>query len=130
MPNDSLRDLASGTNFAVISTLMPDGRPQTQVMWVDYDEGRILLNTEVHRQKYRNLQRDPRVTVTIWEMTNPYAYVEVRGIVEEFIRGPAALEHIDRLALKYTGSPFRREGITSERVILRIKPERQVTFGR
>ena len=118
-------ELARGQNFAALTTLLPDGHPQTQVMWVDADEQHLLVNTEVHRQKFRNVERDPRVTVTIWDMKDPYRFVEVRGEVVEKVKGQEAREHIDELSLKYRGKPYQTQ-IQSERVVLRITPWRQL----
>ena len=72
-------ELARGQNFAALTTLLPGGHPQTQVMWVDADDQRLLINTEVHRQKFRNVERDPRVTVMIWDKEDPYRFSEVLG---------------------------------------------------
>ena len=118
-------ELARGQNFGALTTLLPDGHPQTQVMWVDADEQHLLVNTEVHRQKFRNVERDPRVTVTIWDMEDPYRFVEVRGEVVEKVKGQEAREHIDKLSHKYRGKPYQTQ-IQSERVVLRIAPSRQV----
>jgi len=118
-------ELARGQNFAALTTLLPGGHPQTQVMWVDADERHILINTEVHRQKFRNVERDPRVTVTIWDREDPYRFVEVRGEVVETVKGRKAREHIDELSHKYRGKPYQTQ-IQSERVVLRIVPSRQV----
>jgi PPOX class probable F420-dependent enzyme len=118
-------ELARGKNFAALTTLLPGGHPQTQVMWVDADENHLLINTEVHRQKFKNVKRDPRVTLTIWDGEDPYRFVEVRGEVVGISRGPEAREHIDELSRKYRGRPYRTK-IRSERVILRIAPFRQV----
>ena len=117
--------LAHGPNFAALTTLLADGQPQTHVMWVDADEEHLLINTELHRQKARNVQRDPRVTVAIIDAANPYDFAEVRGTVVEIVRGPVARAHIDALALKYTGKPYAPT-IQSERVILKIAPDRTV----
>ena len=118
-------ELAREENFAALTTLLPDGHPQTQVMWVDADDEHLLINTEVHRQKFKNVQRDPRVTLTIWDSEDPYRFVEVRGEVVGITRGPEAREHIDKLSHKYHGRPYGTK-IRSERVILRISPFRQV----
>jgi PPOX class probable F420-dependent enzyme len=118
-------ELARGENFAALTTLLPDGHPQTQVMWVDADDEHLLINTEVHRQKFKNVKRDPRVTLAIWDGEDPYRFVEVRGEVVGITRGPKAREHIDELSHKYHGRPYRTK-IRSERVILRIAPFRQV----
>jgi PPOX class probable F420-dependent enzyme len=118
-------ELARGKNFAALTTLLPDGHPQTQVMWVDADDDHLLINTEVHRQKFKNVERDPRVTLTIWDKEDPYHFVEVRGEVVGRSKGPEAREHIDKLSHKYRGRPYTTK-IRSERVILRIAPFRQV----
>jgi PPOX class probable F420-dependent enzyme len=118
-------ELARGKNFTAITTLLPGGHPQTQVMWVDADEEHLLVNTEVHRQKFRNVERDPRVTLMIWDEDDPYRFVEVRGEVVEKVKGPEARNHIDKLSQKYRGRPYQTP-IRSERVVLRIAPLRQV----
>ena len=115
-------ELLRARNFAILTTLLEDGHPAAQVMWVDCDDECVLINTEKHRKKYQNVLRDPRVTVTVWEQDNPYSYVEIRGIVEELIDGPRAREHIDELSGLYFGRPYKEDAITSERVILRIRP--------
>lgn len=118
-----LKTFATGKNFAVLTTLMPDGQPQTQLMWVHADDEHLLINTEVERQKYRNIERDPRVTVTLFDPANPYAYIEARGRVTGTIRGDEAARNVDELAQKYTGGPYGNP-IGSERVILQITPEK------
>lgn len=118
-----VRTLATSGNFATLTTLFADGTPQTQVMWVDADDEHILINTEVHRAKFRNVERDPRVTVTIWNNDNPYQYAEVRGRVVEVVRGQAARDHIDHCSRVYTGHDYGTP-IQSERAILRITPGR------
>jgi PPOX class probable F420-dependent enzyme len=101
----------------------------THVMWVDADDDHLLINTELHRQKVKNVSRDPRVTVTVMDAANPYHYAEVRGKVVEIVKGPEARDHIDKLSLKYTGQPYDPKAIQSERVILRIAPQRQRANG-
>jgi PPOX class probable F420-dependent enzyme len=124
MLDDTAKALAQGKNFAAFTTLLPSGQPQTQVMWVDADDEHVLINTEVHRQKFKNVERDPRVTVTIIDAENPYHYAEVRGEVVEKVLGHTAREHIDALSEKYHGKPYANE-IQSQRVILKIAPHRQ-----
>jgi len=126
MLDDAVRQLAAGPNFAALTTLLPGGQPQTHVMWVDCDDDHLLINTEVHRRKFKNVEADPRVTVAIWDVTNPYSFAEVRGRVVETITGEAALASINALANKYTGNDYAPE-IQSERVILRIAPDRQIS---
>ena len=117
-------ELAQAPNFATLSVILRSGRPMTHVMWVDADEDHILINTEAHRAKFRAIERDPRVTVTVWQRDDPYTYAEVRGQVVATVRGPEARAHIDSLSRKYRGKDYDDAAITSERVILRIAPER------
>jgi PPOX class probable F420-dependent enzyme len=118
-----VKELAKGRNFAFASTMMPNGSIQTLPVWIDCDDEHLLINTEVHRQKYKNLQRDPRMTVTIIEDGNWFNYAEVRGHLAGVVRGEEARAHIDALARKYTGADYANP-IQSERVVLKVAPGR------
>ena len=128
MIDESVKLMAQAKNFATLTTLLPSGQPMTHVMWIDADDDDLLINTEVHRQKYKNVQEDPRVTVAIIDASNPYHYAEVRGRVVSEVTGRAARSHIDELCQKYMGAPYGAP-IQSERVILKIRPDRQRTYG-
>jgi PPOX class probable F420-dependent enzyme len=121
----AVRTLAQAANFAAMSVILRSGQPMTHVMWVDADDDHVLINTEVHRAKFKAAKRDPRVSVTIWERADPYTYAEIRGRVVEFVRGAEARAHIDALSRKYRGRDYDPAKITSERVILRIAPDVQ-----
>lgn len=121
--DNDLKQFATAPNFAALTTLMPDGQPQTQLMWVHADDDHVLVNTEVERQKFRNVERDPRVTVTVFDVENPYRYVEARGRVVESVIGDEARNQIDELSQKYTGGPYGQP-IGSDRVILRIATDK------
>jgi PPOX class probable F420-dependent enzyme len=118
-------ELAKGANYGSITTMLPSGNPQTQLIWVGTDGERVVVNTEVHRQKFKNIERDPRVTLTIRDEQNPYRYAEVRGEVVETVRGQEARDHIDELSQKYHGQDYDPDDIVSERVMLWIVPNRQ-----
>jgi len=120
-----VRELAQGPNFAAFTVHLASGAAMTHVMWVDADDDHVLINTEVHRSKFKAVERDPRVTVMIWDRESPYSYAEVRGRVVETTRGPEARAHIDALAQKYFGRDYDAANIRSERVILRIAPDVQ-----
>lgn len=128
MLDPAIREFIRAGNFAALSTSMPDGSTQTQVMWVDADDTHLLINTEDGRQKQRNVERDPRVTVLVWDGENPYRYAEVRGTVVEMVRGPEARDHIDHLSDRYFGKPYSGT-IRTERIIWRIAPDRQYLRG-
>lgn len=129
MIDAAIKELAKGPNFGVITTLMPNGHPSTHLMWVDASDEYMLLNTEKGRQKHRNLLREPKVCVTVWDSSNPYRYAEIRGEVADMVTGQEARDHIDALSMKYSGVPYNQEWITTERVILKIRPTRQRMNG-
>jgi PPOX class probable F420-dependent enzyme len=124
MLDPKIRDFAQAKNFGTISVHLADGSIATHVMWVDADDEHILINTEVHRAKYKAIVANPKVTVAIWDSNNSYSYAEVRGAVTGEVRGDAARAHIDACSRKYTGGDYANT-ITSERVILQITPDRQ-----
>jgi general stress protein 26 len=123
-----IRDLAKAKNFGSISVHLPGGAIATHVMWVDATDEHVLINTEIHRAKYKAIEANNNVTVAIWSADNPYAYAEVRGTVSGEVRGPEARAHIDALAQKYTDGDYAGD-IQSERVILQVTPVRQRTMG-
>jgi PPOX class probable F420-dependent enzyme len=116
-------ELLKAKNFCHVATLRPDGTVHGVPVWVDVQDGRPVLNTAEGRAWPRNLERDPRVTLTVQNLENPYEYVEVRGHVSERTH-EGADEHIDALAKKYMGVeeyPLRQPG--EQRVIIRVEPD-------
>ncbi len=115
--------LLEGKNFANVATLRADGSVQVSPVWVDFEDGKPVVNSAEGRAWPRNLERDPRVTLAVQNLENPYEYVEIRGKVVERTHDGAD-EHIDSLAKKYMGLdsyPLRQPG--EQRVILRVQPE-------
>jgi len=128
LPQDYL-DLFSKRAFGVLTTLMPDGSPQTQPVWIDYQNGTIWVNSAEGRQKDKNVRRDPRVAMAIIDPDNPYRYLEVRGTVEE-ITNEGASAHIDKMSKKYLGQdkyPYAQPG--EKRVLYKIKPHKFHVMG-
>jgi hypothetical protein len=70
------------------------------------------------------VQRDPRVTVAVFNGDNPYQYVEARGRVVETIDGDPARADIDDLSQKYLGTPYAGTIGPGGRVILRIEVDK------
>jgi hypothetical protein len=115
-------DLFQKKAFGSFTTLMPDGGPQTTPVWVDLDNGIILVNSALGRQKDKNLRRDPRVAITLIDPDNPYRYLEVRGRVTE-ITEEGADKLIDKLAKKYLDKDKYPWPVPGEkRVIYKIEP--------
>jgi PPOX class probable F420-dependent enzyme len=125
---ESHRDLFSRPVHGVLTTLMPDGQPQSSIVWVDYDGEHVLINTTLERRKGRNISADPRVALLIIDPADSSRWIEVRGAVAEIMRAGAEA-HADLLTARYTGKGHfygdiypvaRREQET--RVILKIAP--------
>ena len=97
---------------AHLATLMRDGSPHSIPLWVGVEGERLMLFTEVDTLKDRNLQRDPRVAVSVTASDNSYSMAFVRGVAVERIDGDAALPYVDRIARLYTGEDYGlREGL-------------------
>ncbi len=130
MIDERLRALCKGENYGVLTTLFPDGSPQSQMMWIDCDDDHVIINTEVHRAKYKNLASDPRVVITIWPAGDLTTYFEVRGTVADTVVGEEAKAHLDSLAQRYFKVDEYPYPIQSARAIVRIAPDRVISFPR
>jgi len=121
-------DLVDGPPVAALTTLMPDGGPQTTAVWCDFDGTHVRVNTMRGFRKERNMRLNPRVTLLCFDPHEPLRYVEVRGVVEEMTEA-GALEHLDGLSRRYTGlTPYfggcvpAELAATETPVLCRIRP--------
>ncbi|MEM2871002.1 MAG: PPOX class F420-dependent oxidoreductase [Candidatus Caldarchaeum sp.] len=117
-----VKELIHGRNFGFLATVNADGSPQVTPVWVDEEDGYVLVNTVEGRVKDRNTRRDPRVAIAIPDRLNFYRYLYIKGRVVDWISGEKAEEHIDKLAVKYTGEKFKWRRPGDRRVILKIQP--------
>ena len=125
---ESHRDLLTGPIHGILTTMMPDGQPQSSIVWVDYDGAHVLINTTLERQKGRNMLANPKVTLLVIDPDNSSRWIEVRGRVVE-ITGSCAEAHADKLTQLYTGKRhfygdiYPAEHKQQEtRVIVKIEP--------
>jgi PPOX class probable F420-dependent enzyme len=102
--NDEVRTLFDGKNFAVLTTLEPNGTPHSTVVWAKRDGDDILFALPKSRRKTANLKRDPRATVVIFDAANPYASAQVQGTAS--LEDDPAGTLVDELSHKYTGGPY------------------------
>ncbi len=123
------RDLLVEAIHGVLTTVMPDGQPQSSMVWVDYDGACVLINTTLERQKGRNMQANPKVTVLVIDPKNGSRWVEIRGKVVEICGGLEAELHADKLTRLYDdkehfyGDIYPVEQKAKEtRVIVKIEP--------
>jgi PPOX class probable F420-dependent enzyme len=124
---EKVRVLADAQTYVTLATLRPDGSPRMTVLWVDRDGDDLLLSTVRGRAKERDIARDPRVGLMFLDQRDPYGYVEVRGTA--VLSEEGGRELIDGLAVKYTGEPYQWDGPDAVRVVIRVVPERVLTFG-
>jgi PPOX class probable F420-dependent enzyme len=109
-------------NPAVVATLRPDGSPHTVPTWYDWEDGRVLLSMEDSRVRLGYMRRDPRVALTVLGSGEGwYSHVSLLGRIVS-IEDDDSLADIDRLALRYTGKPFRKRD--RKRVSAWLEPER------
>ena len=96
-------DLLTRPVHGVLTTLMPDGQPQSTLVWCDYDGECARVNTSRQRQKGKNMAANPRVSLLIVDPENTARYIEIRGEVELIEEG--AVEHLDQITRQYTRHP-------------------------
>jgi PPOX class probable F420-dependent enzyme len=99
---DTHLDLLVDPIHGVLSTMMPDGQPQSSIVWADYDGTYVLINTTLERQKGRNMRANPKVALLVIDPKDVSRWIEVRGNVVE-IQCEGAEAHADKLTRLYTG---------------------------
>ena len=121
------RAMLDAPEFATIATIQPDGRPQLSVVWIERDGDDVLVSTIRGRQKFRNIDRDPRVGILVFPKDRPYEYLEIRGTATMTEVGGREL--IDRLCTAYTGAARYAgdDGTDNVRVVVRIQADRLVS---
>ena len=122
-------DLLDSTALAHIATLGPNGEPQVNPVWFDWDGEHILFSQTTTRQKFKNVKRNPRIALSIVDPENPYRYLEVRGNVVRIDDDPDKA-FIDKMAQKYLGQekyPWSQPG--DERVVVVVRPEHTTQMG-
>ena len=95
--------------FASIATHLGNGEIQNHLMWVDYKDNSLLINTEKGRKKTLNIRNNNSITLVVFEPSAMYSSWEIRGRVIEIIEDKIANEHIDKLSRRYTNHPYARE---------------------
>ena len=113
--------ILEGKNFASLATINRDGSPQVSVVWIDYKDNHILINTAKNRIKTNNMERDPRVSISVTDAKNPYYQITFKGIVKNISESNAD-DHIHSLAKKYLNQDKYPISDKEIRVIVRIKP--------
>jgi PPOX class probable F420-dependent enzyme len=100
---ESHRDLLTRPIHGVLTTMMPDGQPQSSLVWCDEDGMCARVNTTRERQKGKNMLANPRVSLLIVDPEDTSRYIEIRGEVELVEAG--ALDHLGQLTRQYIQHP-------------------------
>lgn len=122
-------DLLDSNALAHVATIGPKGEPQANPVWFDWDGQYVYFSQTTTRQKLANLERDPRIALSIVDPRNDYRYLEVRGRMVRVDPDPERA-FINKMAKKYLGLdvyPWHREG--DERVVIVVEPERTTAMG-
>ena len=109
-------------SFAHVASIGPKGEPHSSPVWFEWDGTHIKFSLTTGRQKYRNLQRDKRISLSILDPEDPYRYIEIRGELDGIDPDPD-IAFISRMAKKYRGLdvyPWHQPG--DERVVMKIRP--------
>lgn len=128
---DTHLDLLQTPVHGVLTTIMPDGTPQSSIIWVDYDGEYVLINTTLERQKGRNMRANPKVTILVLDPKNSSRWIEVRGEVKE-ITQEGAEDHADKLTQRYCANKLHFYGDIypieqkqkETRVIVKVQPRK------
>jgi PPOX class probable F420-dependent enzyme len=120
---DSLRDLLEKPYYGALGTVRPDGTVQVNPMWFDFDGEHILFTHTVTRQKYRNLQRNPSMSLMVYDPAEPYRYIEVRGRLVEEVADPEGAFYV-RLGQRYGNPGQQAPPDRADRVILKMSVEK------
>jgi PPOX class probable F420-dependent enzyme len=126
--NEKQVEFLDSPYVGVVTTLRPDGSPQSTVVWVDVVDGVPSFNTARGRVKSRELEADPRASLVVVDPSDAYKWVALDGRAELTDEGADA--QIDKLAKKYLGAdeyPFRNP--EEQRVSVRIVPDRVSSGG-
>lgn len=123
---DSHRDIFEKKAFAHVATI-DDGKPQVTPVWVEYADGKVVINSAKGRKKDRNMRDNGTIAVSIQDPDNPYRYVGLQGKVVE-ITETGGYEHINKLSHKYTGNDYPKNP-GEVRVIYKIEPTNVWTMG-
>lgn len=126
---EGYEDLLRSTALAHVATLGPKGEPQNNPVWFDWDGEHVKFSQTKTRQKYRNLNREPRLALSIVDPDNPFRYLEIRGVVDHIEEDPD-LAFINSMSEKYLGiDEYQNHRPGDERVVTFVRPEHTTRMG-
>lgn len=126
---EAYADLLDKLTLANVATTGPKGEPQVNPVWFEWDGEFVQFSQTTGRQKYKNLNRDGRIALSIVDPENPYRYLEVRGTVAEIVddEGNAFIDRQTQRYIDQPAYPWHQPG--DHRVVVRVRPERTSQMG-
>jgi PPOX class probable F420-dependent enzyme len=106
MLDPQVRALLEAPNFVHLATMMADGSPHSVAVWCGFAGDNPCFFTQPGSVKARNVERDPRVAMSVIDRENPYRTGQLRGKVVQVQTGDYALAVMDQMSIKHTGERF------------------------
>jgi PPOX class probable F420-dependent enzyme len=121
-PPEAFLDLLERPLFAHFATVAADGSPRVNVMWFlwDADEGVLKLTHTNQRHNFRNLQKNPRVALSIADPGDQYRFLQVRGVLDRVEDDPTGAFY-NTLQQRYRGKTSEVKD-RDVRVVFTIRP--------
>jgi PPOX class probable F420-dependent enzyme len=114
--------------FAHLGTVRPDDTVQVNPMWFEFDGEHIRFTHTSKRAKFRNLQHNPAMAISITDPDDEYRYLEVRGRLVDAVPDPTGAFY-QRLSARYGTPDAEAPADSADRVILVMSVERTTTQG-
>jgi len=105
---DLARTLVAEPHVAHLATLLPDGSPHSVPLWVAWEGDLLAFLTGPRSQKARNVDRDPRVAISVTHTERPWEMAMLRGRVDRVLLGDTGWAVVDRISRVYTGADYPR----------------------
>lgn len=122
IPSD-YRHLLEQPLYGHLGTIRPDDTVQVTPMWFEFDGDKVRFTHTTYRQKYRNLQHNPSMALSIIDPDDAFRYLEVAGRLEEVVPDPEGAFYV-QLQNRYGNPSTTPPPDKSERVILVMSIER------
>jgi len=123
--SDVAKEFIDGMNIANVASVMPDGSPHVVPVWIDRNGDVIIINTTRSRRTIKNLIKDPRVAISIFDASNDQSKILIKGKVIEIV-DDGAEDHIERLSMKYNGTKYPHHNPKDPRVLIKIEAIKEV----
>jgi PPOX class probable F420-dependent enzyme len=127
LPDDA-RSFLAEPRYATIATLDEDGAPHQAVVWYAVEGDDLVINSRRERRWPRNLLRDGRIAVAVFEAERPFHWLGLKGRAELLHEGEDAMADIMALARRYGRDPQQYAG--QDRISFRVRIESTFEYGR